>query len=90
MIKSVLIALPVYLLAIIDPLAVTISEIQMLASNLFWNDNSGSHRCHWVSWEKISRPCEEGGLGIRTIKDLEEAFAYKLWWRLRENNSSWS
>lgn len=48
LIKSVLLALPIYFLALLDPPAVTIIEIQKLASFFFCSDSSGNHRCHWV------------------------------------------
>lgn len=33
---------------------------------------------------------DEGGLGIRQIKDIAQAFTFKLWWRMRQNKSLWS
>lgn len=35
-------------------------------------------------------PIEDGGLGIKQIKDTVNAFTSKLWWRLCENKSLWS
>lgn len=61
LIKSVLLALPIYFLALIDPHAFTITEMQKLASSFFWNDSIGNHRCHLVSWNKICMPLDEGG-----------------------------
>lgn len=35
-------------------------------------------------------PLQEGGLGVRSLKDICEAFSYKLWFRFRDQNSLWA
>lgn len=37
---------------------------------------------HLVSWEKICRPKSDGGLGIRSAKEMNMALLGKLGWRL--------
>ncbi|GAA0156595.1 hypothetical protein LIER_38300 [Lithospermum erythrorhizon] len=41
-------------------------------------------------WSKVCAPYEEGGLNIRRLADLHQAFMQKAWKRLREGNSLWS
>ncbi|KAL0448791.1 UNVERIFIED_CONTAM: hypothetical protein Slati_1435500 [Sesamum latifolium] len=38
----------------------------------------------------LGAPLYKGGLGIRNLRDMVTAFSYKLWWRVRLNNSLWS
>lgn len=45
---------------------------------------------HWISWEQILLPTDEGGLGIRRLSDMVIVFSYKLWWRYRALNSLWA
>ncbi|KAL0402149.1 UNVERIFIED_CONTAM: hypothetical protein Slati_4244800 [Sesamum latifolium] len=47
-------------------------------------------KIHWTKWYNVCFPIEEGGLGIRNLRDMVTAFSYKLWWRVRLNNSLWS
>ncbi|KAL0281699.1 UNVERIFIED_CONTAM: putative ribonuclease H protein [Sesamum radiatum] len=47
-------------------------------------------KIHWTKWSNVCYPTEEGGLGIRNLRDMVTAFSYKLWWRVRLNNSLWS
>lgn len=44
----------------------------------------------WVSWNKMCRPTEEGGLGLRNVADVANAFVIKLWWRFRKQESMWA
>lgn len=52
-------------------------RMEKLISNFLWNDKMGEHKLHWVSMKKMCYPTEEGGLGLRSIKDIAKAFAIK-------------
>ena len=58
--------------------------------NAFLWDGKDGRRIHWSSWEKVCFPVEEGGLGFRSLLDLERAFAMKLWWTIRQKSSLWA
>src|SRR3954468_5343525 len=90
LIKSVLQALPLYLIALIKPPKSIINEINRIMSNFFWHDYDGTHKLHWVKWATCCLPCDEGGLGLREIGDISKAYAIKLWWRFREKKTLWA
>ncbi|XP_049366615.1 uncharacterized protein LOC125831476 [Solanum verrucosum] len=51
----------------------------------------GTRSKHWVTWEDLCSPKEEGGLGFRSLHDLSNALFAKLWWKFRVSaNSLWS
>lgn len=62
------------------------NRLQKLCNSFLW-DNQESRRIHWTSWEKLCLPIQEGGLGFRSLYDMELAFATKIWWKLRQNDS---
>lgn len=64
-IKSVLLALPIYLISILNPPVTAIMELQRMMANFFWNNSNGGNRCHWVKWENFCLPTEKGDLGVR-------------------------
>jgi hypothetical protein len=39
-----------------------------------------------VSWDKVSRDREEGGLGIRDLRMMNEALILKLVWHVASNS----
>ena len=52
-----------------------------------WDQGLENQRIHWITWDKVCFPLEEGGLGFRSFADMAKAFACKLRRRLCCNNS---
>ncbi|KAG5630025.1 hypothetical protein H5410_001742 [Solanum commersonii] len=44
---------------------------------------------HWASWESLSFPIDEGGIGFRNLNDVCKALQFKQWWNFRTKNSLW-
>ncbi|CAH9092688.1 unnamed protein product [Cuscuta europaea] len=59
-------------------------------ANFLWGTSNYRPKYHWVSWKKISYPKEEGGLDIRSLKDVERAFSLKMWWKWKTSSCFWS
>ena len=46
---------------------------------------------HWVGWKKVTRPKDEGGLGLQIAKGRNTALLAKLNWRFHtEDNAPWA
>lgn len=90
LIQSCLSAMPLYYLSLIDPPKGVFRALEKIIMRFFWSSNDGEKKCHWLSWNKMCWPIEEGGLGFRKFEDMAMAFSMKLWWRLRTSNSLWS
>ncbi|EOX99578.1 Uncharacterized protein TCM_008287 [Theobroma cacao] len=43
-----------------------------------------------ATWNKITLPSSEGGLDIKGLEDVFEAFSMKLWWKFQTCNNIWS
>ncbi|XP_071926148.1 uncharacterized protein [Coffea arabica] len=83
LIKHVLLAMPLHMMAVMDPLKSTLKTLEKLMSHFFWSSSDGSHRRHWLSWDKLCGPKQENGLGLRQLDDVCMAFGCKLWWKFR-------
>ncbi|KAJ6677481.1 RETROTRANSPOSON UNCLASSIFIED-LIKE PROTEIN, partial [Salix purpurea] len=87
--KSILTSMPLYLLHVIVPPKTVMCRIERLFNKFLWS-SKGQKRIHWECWEDLCYPIEEGGLGMRRLKDLVKAMSLKLWWRFRTINNLWS
>ncbi|KAL0283412.1 UNVERIFIED_CONTAM: hypothetical protein Sradi_7229600 [Sesamum radiatum] len=90
LIKSVLSAMPTYLLQVLKPPKYVMERIERIFNKFFWGNIGDQRKLIWSSWESVCYPTEEGGLGVRRIQDVVQAFQLKLWWRFRIQNSLWS
>ncbi|XP_027155903.1 uncharacterized protein LOC113756420, partial [Coffea eugenioides] len=87
--RHVLNSMPIYLLQVSKPPKGIFLRLGRLFNAFLWDGKDG-RRIHWSSWEKLCFPVAEGGLGFRSLLDVEKAFAMKLWWRIRQKNSTWA
>ena len=65
--------------------------IDRVNRNFLWGSVENKRKMHWVGWNKVTRPKEEGGLGLQTTKGRNTALLAKLSWRFHtEDKASWA
>ncbi|VFR00960.1 unnamed protein product [Cuscuta campestris] len=90
-IKHVLSVIPLHTLAVQDLPKSIINIIQGKLANFFWGTKLGKSKHHWPNGLlSASLAYREGGLGLRSLEDLQKACALKLWWKVINANSLWS
>ena len=62
-----------------------IRDLERLISNFIWK--GGMHAC---SWDTLCKPKNEGGVGLRKVKDMTNAAGVKLLWRLVTSDCLWA
>lgn len=71
--------------------AITLNKINSINKKFLWNASTESNKKGPLNWDKICTPKNYGGLGIKNIKILNQAYILKLGWRLKiDHNSLWS
>ena len=90
-IKAVLVAFPTYPLSCL-PLSKSLNKkIKAKLRNFFSNDNEEYKNLVLIKWEKLCKPKELGGLGLKNLSWKNEALRAKLTWRLfTERNQNWA
>ncbi|KAE8675999.1 Myosin-15 [Hibiscus syriacus] len=90
LIKSVLSSLPTYFLSMFKIPASILMALNSIMSNFLWGGGNGSKKIHWVKWDDVCKPKNEGGLGVRNLTSMNRALLGKWSWRFaNERNSVW-
>ena len=88
MIKSILLTLPTYVMStFLLPLEIC-ENLASAIAQFWWSSNPPKRGIHWVKWEKVCLPREEGGIGFRMIHEINLALLAKQLWRLVQSPDS--
>ena len=90
LIQAVLSSIPSYYMSLFKmPIGVA-AKVEQLMRNFLWEGLEEGKKCHLVRWERVTKSKEEGGLGIGSLRERNEALRAKWLWRFPlETNSLW-
>ncbi|CAL1413056.1 unnamed protein product [Linum trigynum] len=82
---SVLNAIPSYAMQTsFLPLSICDAIDQKIRS-FVWGSSEGKRKVHLISWDKVCKPKNQGGLGLRSARNMNLAYMVKLAWNLFNN-----
>ncbi|GAU43075.1 hypothetical protein TSUD_194290 [Trifolium subterraneum] len=82
LLKSVLNSIPIFYLSFLKMPVKVWKQIVRLQRNFLWGGAGQERKIAWVSWDKICRPKNRGGLGIRDLRVVNLALLGKWRWRV--------
>ena len=90
LIKSVMSAIPNHVMhGAVIPMNVC-EKLDKINRDFLWGSTDERRKMHMVSWSKIVRSKEEGGLGIQEARAKNIALLSKLNWRMyHEQDALW-
>ena len=65
-----------------------IKDIEVMIRKFWWGYSSDTRKIHWVKWEKLCSPKEDGGLWFKEIEKVNEALLAKQVWHMMKNPES--
>jgi hypothetical protein len=80
--KSVIQATPIYPMMSTPLPKSCLQEIEKVQRAFIWGDNEDGRKAHMISWDTITKPKECGGLGLRKLQSMNEAYLMKMGWSL--------
>jgi hypothetical protein len=91
LVQSVTSAIPAYYMQNVALPIRVCSNLDKLNRDFLWGSTDDRKKMHMVSWNKVCRPRDLGGLGLFSTKARNLALLAKLNWRVMENpNSLWA
>jgi hypothetical protein len=65
-------------------------EMEKIQRGFLWGDTDQARKPHLISWEVCCLPKDDGGLGMRSPHQMNEAFLMKIFWNMIKNpNDLW-
>jgi hypothetical protein len=81
LLKAVLQALPIYSFSALAAPKFVLNTIKGIQRNFIWQGLNTGKKMALVSWDKLCRPKEQGGLGLRDPVIMNKVLSAKIWWR---------
>lgn len=78
LVKSVVNSLPLYTVSSYRIPDYVCKMLDAKARNFLWTGDGEKGKLPCISWTKVCRPKDEGGLGIRTFREMNQALVAKL------------
>jgi len=82
LLKYVMTSLPVYALSFFKAPSAIISLIESIFNKKNWGGSEVNRKISWIAWSSICLQKEEGGLGVRQLKEFNTALLRKWCWRM--------
>ena len=89
LINSVIMSLTNFWMAAFRLPSGCIKEIERLCSSFLWSGPELNGRKTKVVWRDVCRTKQEGGLGVRPLKEVNLVCCLKLLWRILSTRSLW-
>ena len=88
MLKAVVQAIPTYSMSCFKFPDSLLSDIQSMMTKFWWGDGDKGRPIHWISWDKLCKQKEDGGMGFRQLRAFNLALLTKQAWRIATQPSS--
>ncbi|KAK2394877.1 hypothetical protein QL285_056661 [Trifolium repens] len=82
MIKTVLQAIPSYVMSIYLLPESTIKDIERMMNSFWWGGGANNEGIRWLAWDRMTHPKAQGGMGFRDLHAFNMEMIAKQGWNI--------
>lgn len=90
LIKSVLLATPVFWASLSWVPKGILGKIRRICSGFLWAGAKEESVLPWIAWDKVTKPKEWGGWGIKDLNAFTASLAAKVGWKIVKLENLWT
>lgn len=90
LIKSVIHIMLIHTITVYSWPISLLKDLERMIWNFIWSGDVDKRKLVTVAWHKTCRPFNERGLGLRSLRTLNEAANLKVFWDLFQSNEDWA
>ena len=77
LIKAIAQSVPTYTMGVFQLPVKLCNELNAMCARFWWGQVGNERKIHWRSWDLLSKPKKEGGMGFRDIRSFNLAMLAK-------------
>ena len=88
LVKAVAMALPNFAMSCFKLSIGVCKDLEKAIRNFWWRGSDKRNGVHWISWDRLMKQKQNGGMGFRELQCFNLALLAKLGWRIIQNPES--
>lgn len=88
LLKAMALVIPTFTMSVFKLSTFLYTEFESLMAKFWWGHNCDKDKTHWISWDKLCKLKNKGGLYFKNLHDFNLSILAKQGWRILQNEIS--